>query len=83
MTKAFQTNYRQGFLAHDPEGNGVAFTIDRAIEQYQEERQYNWDDEVEQALDPEEIGKHAVRDYDQSLFGARTWVSRKGNTGKR
>ncbi|MFR7700106.1 MAG: ring-cleaving dioxygenase, partial [Lacticaseibacillus paracasei] len=46
VTTAFQTGYREGFIAHDPEGNGVAFTIDRAIEQYQEERQYNWEDET-------------------------------------
>ncbi|KLI76238.1 ring-cleaving dioxygenase [Lacticaseibacillus casei] len=69
VTKAFQTGYQQGFLAKDPEGNGVAFTIDRAIEQYQEERQYNWEDETEEAIDPAEIGKHAARDYDRLPSG--------------
>ena len=69
VTTAFQTGYREGFIAHDPEGNGVAFTIDRAIEQYQEERQYNWEDETLQSIDPATIGEHAAREYDRLPSG--------------
>ena len=78
VTTAFQTGYREGF-AHDPEGNGVAFTIDRAIEQYQEERQYNWEDETLQSIDPANhwrtcrsgnmIDCHLVRRLVMSNFG--------------
>ncbi|MHA3065847.1 VOC family protein [Lacticaseibacillus saniviri] len=63
VVNRFKNGYSKGFEVVDPEGNGIEFIIDEAIEQFHEADSYNWQDEDTKTIKAEELERHVDKDY--------------------
>ncbi|KRN29298.1 ring-cleavage extradiol dioxygenase [Lactobacillus selangorensis] len=64
ITGVYENGYSRYFDLEDPEGNGVEFAIDKAIESWHSNTQYDWKNEVSKEIDAAVVTDKAHGSYD-------------------